>query len=187
MRYKYLFISFILFLIISGCTQKSTDPKNVLNGFFNALSTKDFETAKKLSTAESKTTLDLLQLFSNMDATSTDAIKFDKSNIQISESVLMGDSATVSVREKKSGETMTFSLKKEKGEWKVAFDMSTLINMGLEKMKEKDINGSDKVKEAMEDMKELGLDSLKNNLREGMKALDSVSKVLQQLNTKGSN
>jgi hypothetical protein len=41
--------------------------------------------------------------------------------------------ATVPVKEKESGESINFTLKKEDGSWKVAFDESTLMGMAQQK------------------------------------------------------
>ena len=46
-----------------------------------------------------------------------------------------GDKATVPVKDKKSGETTNYTLKKEGGSWKVAFDKATMTQMGSDKMK----------------------------------------------------
>ena len=41
------------------------------------------------------------------------------------------------MKEKKNGESMTINLKKESGAWKVAFDKSSMMQQGMDKMKEK--------------------------------------------------
>ena len=61
---------------------------------------------------------------------------YKKENIEMGDAVINGDKATVPVKDKKSGETTDFALKKESGDWKVAFDKSTLMEMAQKKMKE---------------------------------------------------
>jgi len=62
-------------------------------------------------------------------------------NMQMGDATISGDSATVPVTDKKSGESTDFLLKKENGNWKVAFDMSTLMNMANKKMMEHGLKG----------------------------------------------
>jgi len=57
-------------------------------------------------------------------------------SFKMNDAVVNGDNATVTVTDKKSNESTDFLLKKEDGEWKVAFDMSTLMEMANKKMKE---------------------------------------------------
>jgi hypothetical protein len=71
---------------------------------------------------------------------------------------------------------MNFTMKKEKGAWKVAFDKASMMNMGMEKMKEKGMNPVDSLNKAMDDIKNMNTDSLKAGMEEGMKMLDSASK-----------
>ena len=68
------------------------------------------------------------------------------------------------MKDKKSGETTDFTLKKESGDWKVAFDKSTLMEMAQKKMKEHGMGG---MPNGMEDS------SGRNN--GSMRSIDSVS------------
>jgi hypothetical protein len=67
---------------------------------------------------------------------------------------------------------MNFTLKKEKGDWKVAFDKATMMGNAMEKMNEKGINVNDSLSKAMDELKDMNIDSLK----EKMQAMDSVDK-----------
>jgi hypothetical protein len=51
-----------------------------------------------------------------------------------------------------------------------------MMNMGMEKMKEKGMNPVDSLSKAMDDIKDINTDSLKAGMEEGMKMLDSASK-----------
>ena len=76
--------------------------------------------------------------------------------MEFGEAKVEGDKATIPVKDKKSGESTTYTLKKESGAWTVAFDKATMTKMGTDKMKEK------------------GMDP--NN------AMDSASNMLQEMN-----
>ncbi len=76
---------------------------------------------------------------------------------------------------------MNYVLKKEDGNWKVAFDKATIMNMATEKMGEKGINLTDSIGKAMDEVKKLDTDSLAEAVKEGVKALDSAGKLLEDL------
>jgi hypothetical protein len=68
---------------------------------------------------------------------------YDKDNLEYGDAKIEGDKATVPVKNKKSGETTNYTLKKEDGKWKVAFDKATMTQMGTDKMKEKGMDMND--------------------------------------------
>ena len=87
--------------------------------------------------------------------------------------------------------TLNYKMKKESGAWKVAFDKSSLMSMGMDAMNQNsdklNISDSmraaigelknmpmDSLKSAMEQLKGLNLDSLKDVMKESMKTIDSV-------------
>ena len=143
----------------------SSNPKSVLMSFFDALEKKDIGAARKLATAESKSMLDMMEMGMKMGGDKKEGDgKYDKSKMEFGEAKIEGDKATVAVKEKTSGETTNFTLKKEGGGWKVAFDKSSMMNMGMDKMKEK---GMDKMDEGMDKMKE-SMDSLGGKMKEMM-------------------
>ncbi len=89
------------------------------------------------------------------------------------------------VKEKITGETLNYNLKKEQGAWKVAFDPASLM-MGImtEKMVEKGLNPTsviDSLEDGMDRLKSVSIDSLKNSMEGGMKAFDSVTKELKKI------
>ncbi|MGH2565633.1 MAG: hypothetical protein ACRDE5_14045, partial [Ginsengibacter sp.] len=93
-------------------------------------------------------------------------MKFNKANLEMGDAVITGDMATVPVKEKSSGETTDFTLKKEDGSWKVAFDKSTLMGMAQKKMKEHGMGG----------MMNQGMNDSLNNINGGtMPNVDSMS------------
>jgi Domain of unknown function (DUF4878) len=171
---------------ISSCNSGGGDPKAVLTGFFDAMAKKDIAAARKLATADSKATFDLMEMgMKMMDNTVDDKTKeqFDKSKMEIGEAKIDGDKATVNVKEKKNGESVDFVLRKEGGEWKVAMDMATMMSMGAEKMKEKEGMSDEQMgdmKEEMEKFKNMNADSLKMMMDKGMQALDSLKKAMDK-------
>ena len=126
-------ITTLIFLLMS-CKTGSDDPKEVLSQFLEALSENDMLKARSLATAESKALLDMMEMAMKTEKGETG--KFNPANMQFGEPKIDGDKATVPVKETSSGETMNYTLKKESGDWKVAFDKSSLMTMGMEKMNE---------------------------------------------------
>lgn len=167
-----------------SCNSGGGDPKAVLSDFFDALSKKDIASARKFATEESKSMLDMMEMGMKMDADSKETDKYDKSKMEFGEPKIEGDKATIAVKEKGSGETMNFTLKKEKGSWKVAFDKASMMSMGMEKMKEKGVNPADSIGKAMDELKDINLDTLKQGMQEGLKALDEASSELKKLDNK---
>ncbi len=158
-------------IIVAGCHAGGGDPKAVLTSFFNALAKKDFDAAKKLSTKDSETMIGMIQMGMQMAGKNADAdemSKFNKEDMEIGDAVINGDVATVPVKEKKSGETTDFTLKKEDGSWKVAFDKSTLMQMGEDKMKEGGVDMNN-MKMNPDEMEKAG------------KMLDSAKQMMQQM------
>jgi hypothetical protein len=173
-------------LYISSCKSGSGgDPKAVLTSFFDAMAKQDIAAARKLATADSKATFDLMEMgMKMMDNVAEDKTKeqFDKSKMEMGEAKIDGDRATINVKEKKSGDAVDFVLKKEGGEWKVAMDMATMMNMGAEKMKKEGMSDEQMgdMKEEMEKFKNMNADSLKEMMKKGMEALDTLKKALDK-------
>jgi outer membrane murein-binding lipoprotein Lpp len=166
-------------VVLTGCNSGGGEPKVVLGQFFDALTKKDMATARMLSTADSKTMLDLMEMGMKTETKETE--KYDKANMEFGEAKIDGDKATVPVKEKTSGETMNYTLKKEGGSWKVAFDKASIMSMGMDKMNEKGINVTDSLDNIMDELKKVDMDSLQRGMKEGAKALDSAAKLLEGL------
>lgn len=180
---KILFAIMLLSSVsFMGCNSGTGDPKAVLSQFFEALSKKDIEGARKLATKDSKSMIDMMEMGLNMDKEKKQDDKFDKSNMEFGEAKIDGDKATVPVKEKKSGESLNYILKKEDGAWKVAFDKASVMSMGMDKMNEKGIeNPADSIGKAMEQLKNMDMDSLKEGMKKGMEMLDSVKKEAEKM------
>ena len=172
---RVLYCLAICFIVLSGCKTSGGDPKKVLSQFFEALHARDIPTARKYATEDSKSMLDMMEMGMKMekDATKEDD-KFSPADMQYGDAKIDGDKAVISVKNLKGGETMDYSLKKVKGEWKVAFDKATMMSKGIEKMGEKGINPMDSISKGINELKKMDKDSLKKEINEGMKALDSM-------------
>ena len=162
---KKIILSGIILLAfgILGCKSTSGDPKAVLVSFMEALGKKDIEGAKKYATKDSEAMLGMIQMGMSMAPKDSKENIYDKNNMEFGEAKVEGDKATVPVKDKKSGEMMNYTLKKESGEWKVAFDKATMTQMGTDKMKEKGM-----------DMNDMNTDSTSKMLEDINKAMDST-------------
>jgi Domain of unknown function (DUF4878) len=172
-------------LFVTSCGGAAgSDPKATLIAFFEAMGKKDFATAKKLATKDSDAMFSLMETAAKMgsDKDKKD-MDFDKTKMEFGEAKIEGDKATVEVKDKASGEGTNFVLRKEDGSWKVAFNKSSMMEMGLEKAKEKGMDNldADKLEESLDKLKNMNTDSLQKAISDGMKALDTVSKTLDKL------
>lgn len=177
---KILFAVVMLSAIcFSGCNPGgSGDPKAVLGQFFTALSKNDIDGARKLATKDSKSMIDMMEMGMKMGKDKKESDKFNKDNMEIGDAKIDGDKAVVPVKEKTTGETLNYNLKKEDGSWKVAFDKASVMSMGMEKMNEKGMNPADSINAAMDKLKDVNMDSLKDKMKESMNKLDSVKKII---------
>ena len=158
---KKIILSVLIILGIGaiGCKSDSAnDPKGVLVSFMESLAKKDIEGAKKYATKDSEAMLGMIQMGMSMAPDSVKDKTYDKNNMEFGDAKIEGDKATVPVKDKTSGETLVYTLKKESGAWKVAFDKATMTQMGTDKAKEKgmdmnDVNsGMDSASKMLEDM-----------------------------------
>ena len=171
-----IFISCLL--ILNGCNSETQKPEIVVESFFDALSKQDFETAKELSTKKSESVLDMISLAANFQLQKMDSSMFDKSRLQFGIPKIEGDSAIVEVSIKNSSEFIPLKLKKEDGDWKVAFDAETLMKIGLDKIKTEGRKNGQQLDKQLESIQNLPLDSLKGELQNSLQKLDSVQKTL---------
>ena len=185
---KKLLFSFVSLAIIgmAGCKSSGGDPQSVLNNFLDALNKKDMQEAKKYTTNDSQGMLSMIEMGMKSMPDSTKNEMYDKKNMEMSSPVIEGDKATIHVKDKVSGEGSDFVLKKESGDWKVAFDKGTLMNMAQDKMKEKGFD-----QQLPEGLKngDFNMDSLQKALKEipqedmdrAKKMMDSVSKIMKDM------
>ena len=167
-------------VFLAGCNSAGKgDPKSVLMSFFDALTKKDISAARKFATTDSKSMLDMMEMGMKMGGDKKDDGKYDKEKMEFGDAKIEGDKATVGVKDKTSGETTNFTLKKESGDWKVAFDKSSMMNMGMDKMKEKGMDMDSTINNGMDKLKEMNTDSLGDKLKESMQKLEDATKKMK--------
>ncbi len=178
---KKLLIAVLLCTVAMFSCKNGTNenPKAVLASFFDALGKSDIAKAKTLATPESQMMLGFLEMGAAEAKKKGEMEKFGKDNMEIGEAVIDGDKATVAVKEKKSGEAINFTLKKIDGNWKVAFDKSSLMTMGMQKAQEKGINLGDSINKGMEELNKINMDSLQTEMK---KAMDTANEGMQKIN-----
>ena len=164
-------------LFIAGCNSvDKSDPKAVLISFFDALTKKDISAARKLATTESKSMLDMMEMGMKMGGDKKDDGKYDKEKMEFGDAKIDGDKATIAVKDKNSSETTNFTLKKESGSWKVAFDKSSMMNMGMDKIKDKGMDVDSTINKGIDKIKDMNLDSIGDKVKESMKKLEDATK-----------
>jgi hypothetical protein len=155
--------------VFVSCKQDSAgNPNEVLSAFFDAMSKQDTVKIKALSTKESEQMLSLMKMGMSMADSKKDLEKYDKTKMEFGTAIINGDNAKVPVKDKASGETVNFPMKKEDGKWKVAFDKSSVMEMGMEKMKDSKMNMNDTLQNAMDEMKNINMDSLMEEVKKEM-------------------
>lgn len=176
---KILLVVTVLTSLLFGCnTRKKSDenPRVVVINFFDAIQKKDIDAAKDLATADSKSMLNIIDMALKVKS-DFKLDEFDQSNMEFSEAKINGDNATVSVKEKTSGEATNLSLKRENGEWKVAFDLSSLMEMGVEQMKNSGNGITDSISNSFD---QLNIDSIEKEMEKGMKKLEENKEKIEE-------
>ena len=187
-----LLLTISLFILSTGCNSGggfgSNRPQEVLAKFLDALAKKDIEEAKKHVTKDSEPMMNMVKMGINMAGESENQI-FKNDSPVYGDPLIEGDKATVPVSSKNSGDKTNFILKKENGEWKVAFDKATVMEMGGDKMKQNGQMGMPDNLPATKEELQNALESFKNLSKEDMekatKALDSIKSVFKEMNKDG--
>jgi hypothetical protein len=172
----------IVMLMLGGCQSEMSgdDPLSVLQHFFNAMAKKDITEARKYTTSDSKSLLDMMETISKFDSSSSiETSRYLNENIEFGKAKIVGKEAIVEVKSKTDGETMSFNLVQEDGEWKVAFDLNTILTIGMQKMKQNGLQNTNQLKDALNELNKVGVDSLKKGADAEMQKLDDALKSLQ--------
>jgi hypothetical protein len=180
MKKMLLAITVTASLLITSCNGGGGDPKAVLISFMDAMGKKDIAAAKKLATKDSEQMFGLMEMGMKMAKDSKEMDQFDKTKMEFGEAKIEGDKATIPVKDKSSGESTNFILKKESGSWKVAFDKSSLMQMGTDKMKEKGVDMNDVIDKGADAMKNINVDSLSDKMKEGLEKLNENKDKLEE-------
>jgi hypothetical protein len=181
MKRIFLFSSITLLISLAGCKSGAyKDPKTVLSNFFDAMAKKDFTEAKKYTTDDSEPMMNMAQMaMQNMNDDSSRILQYRKENIEIEDAVTNGDNATVPVKDRKSGEVIDFTLKKENSQWKVSVNLPTILQMARKKMKEHGMDGMIDSLGNINSMSVPNIDSIsKEKMEHAHKMIDSMNKML---------
>ena len=125
-RLSFLLISLLLVTMsFPGC-KKAPGPNQVALKFLTAIQESNYTEAKNYATDDSKAMLDALSSFQKMlPASSQEKIKNEKFNIK---NVEVKDSFAIVTYDSNMDTTgKTLKLKKENGQWKVAFTKETIL------------------------------------------------------------
>jgi hypothetical protein len=163
---KKIFSFFILTVLLLSCNS-GNDPEEAAENFFTAMQQKNYSEAEKYATSESENVLKMLAMFSKYNEAVSSDEKIIVSNVRIN-----GNDATAEIRPEDQAIGMVAKLKKEDGEWKVAFDLNSIKKMfGVMSAGENANGNTDNV-----------IDSIKSGMNEANKVYDSASQELQQIN-----
>lgn len=182
MKRIFLFSLTALLISLAGCKSGAyKDPKTVLSNFFDAMAKKDFTEAKKYTTDDSEPMMNMAQMaMQNMNDDSSRILQYRKENIEIEDAVINGDNATVPVKDRKSGEVIDFTLKKENSQWKVSVNLPTILQMARKKMKEHGMDGMIDSLGNINGMSVPNIDSIsKEKMEHAHKMIDSMNKILK--------
>lgn len=181
MKIKPLSLTAVIIIVFAGCQTSTSneDPTGVLRQFIYALSKKDLMTARSLASDDSQTTFNMMQMGVGKKMPA-DLENLDTARLIFGTPQIDGNTAAISVKDKKSGEALDFKMVKENEKWKVSFGLFELMGMGMKKMKEKGIEISDTMMGKLPDLRNLNIDSLKNILeRKKIKIPDSIRIILE--------
>jgi hypothetical protein len=179
MKKQIIFLLALSTAVFIACSSGGGDPKAVTKKFYEAFKTMNMDEAAKYATKESKNMLDLMKMGMSFAAANQDSIKAEmaKQKVDFSEAVINGDEATVTVTLNDKDKT-DFKLKKEEGQWKVAFDKNTLMKTGMEKAQQ---NGADpaELQQAQKALESLqNPDSLQKVMEKAGDAMEDAGKTI---------
>ncbi len=176
MRKLFLALAIGAVSFMLACGAAGGDPTDVAKKFFDAMGKKNMEEAAKYATKESKTMLDMINMGMNMGSDSSKNNDFDMKDAEFGTAKINGDEATILIKSKKDPTGTEFTLKKEAGAWKVAFDKNSVMKIGMKKMGEK----KDEIKEAMDSAGtqiNAAMDTLENSKEKVNALIDSVKNL----------
>jgi len=137
--------------LVFGCNSSSS-PKQVLAKFLDAMEHGDFKEAKKYASSDSQS---FLAMISKSDNGSVDVYK--NQDLEVTDNVRIdGSDAKVEVKSHSADTGIDFHLRKENGEWKVVFNLGSLMNTA--------IDGIEKAGQDVHKEVDNALDSIKSSL-----------------------
>ncbi len=147
-----LLFACLLFAAFS-CNGISGSPKDSLSKFLTAMQNSNYEEAKKYATDDSQSFLDML----NKNGRPSDNV-YNGKTFEIMNAETTGNDAKVEVRFS-SSTPVYFHLKSEHSEWKVKFNLNSLMEMVKDLIKKEGIDIDKEVNKAIDSIK-INVDSL---------------------------
>lgn len=160
-----------LLLASCGGSKVENTPEAVAKAFLAKMQKADYGGAKKYATKESQEALEGMKSMMDMAGSMGGGkdSKMKDAKMEVGTATVNGDEATVPVTSDGKGKTL--KLKKEDGNWKVAFSKADASKDGME-------NGTEKGRENMENIENMG-DTLNKSLEN---AGDTLEKAMKMLN-----
>jgi hypothetical protein len=141
-----------LFCFFYSCNTAGGDPKIALDKFLTAMQNSDFAEAKKYTTEDSQGMMNMLSKDGEKSSNVYKDKKFDITHVTID-----GSNAKAAVKfDGNSSIQVSFILKQEHGQWKVRFNLSAMMDMAKDVLK--DLQGIDIDKDVND-----AIDSIKIN------------------------
>jgi hypothetical protein len=119
-----LFMSIPAAVFLFGCGGKDT-PRSVAEKFLEALSTQDYETAKKYGTEETQKLLEMMNGFNKMSTDSSAAKDF---KFEITREKVDGQNATIFYKEEGKEGELQLPMVEIDGKWKVLLSKESINN-----------------------------------------------------------
>lgn len=146
MKIFSLVLVFLLLFGVVSCnkTRQADSPKDVFQKFLIAKADKDAETVKKLV---SRNFLQMVEKEAEQQGTTVEELlkvdtqSFANQSLELGDEKISGDTASVEVKNPRTGEWEKIPFVKENGEWKIAFDVA--IKEAEQKFRERIRNSPD--------------------------------------------
>lgn len=167
------FLGLLSITLIISCS--GNKPENTITNFFDALSKKDFETAKSLATAKSQTTLNLLE--SGID------VSFGEGKLNNVDCVTETEIATCDCFLDGKDKPIPVSVVKENGEWKVDIQLTAknMMNNLFDKLNGLDLSGIDL---SGIDLENLDVEGIMENIGGSVEtSTDKINDFIKNLDT----
>ena len=179
MKRFILSLAIITTIIFISCNTKKDEstPKEVFTKFIKALKRNDLKTAEKLATPSSSTTFAFLNFGKDKLNKVLNIIDTIKLNITVP--IIDGEKATIGLKENNGNIGANFKLEKINGEWKVAFDLDSILALST------NVDLLPDLKINKNDTQIYNTDSIEKVLKKQMKALnintDSFEKEIKKI------
>ena len=179
MKQLILSLAIVTTIIFTSCNTKKDEstPKEVFTKFIKALKRNDLKTAENLATPSSGTTFTFLNF--GKEKLNKVLGLIDTTKLNITEPIIDGEKATIGLKENSGNIGANFKLEKINGEWKVAFDLDSILALST------NVDTMPNLKINKDDTQLYNTDSLEKILKKQMKALnintDSFEKEIKKI------